>query len=187
MWRREESIDGLPLAEPDEIMLAQELAVREVRNWRSVLDAQEARIGDPDRKQRFAFVRPALDADPAVRDAFFATLEDAASRRHEPWVLEALGYLHHSLRAGRSERYVQPSLEMLEEIRRTGDIFFPRRWLDATLGGHQSRAVAETVRAFLARRPDLPPRLRRIVLQVADELYLAAGVPEYRATRGPRP
>jgi aminopeptidase N len=69
---------------------------------------------------------------------------------------------------------------MLEEIRRTGDIFFPRRWLDATLWGHRSRGVAETVRGFLAAHPDYPPRLRQIVVQVADELYLAAGVPGYR-------
>lgn len=147
---------------------------------RSLLDAQEARIANPDRKQRFAFVRPALDADPARRDAFFASLGDVTNRRREPWVLEALGCLHHPLRAERAERYVQPSLDMLEEIRRTGDIFFPRRWLDATIGGHRSRAVADTVHAFLAARPDSPPRLRRIVQQVADELYLAAGTPEFR-------
>jgi aminopeptidase N len=180
VWRREEQIAGLPLAEPDEIALAQELAVRQVAAWPEILATQEDRITNPDRRQRFAFVRPALDADPAVRDRFFAGLAEAANRRHEPWVLEALGYLHHPLRAARAERYVQPSLELLEEIRRTGDIFFPRRWLDATLGGHQSRAVAETVHGFLAARPEYPPRLRRIVLQVADELYLAAGVPEYR-------
>ena len=28
---------------------------------------------------------------------------------------------------------------MLREIQRTGDIFFPKRWMDATLGGHSSR------------------------------------------------
>ena len=185
VWRREATIEGLPLAEPDEITLAQELAVRGVDGWASMLDVQEARITNPDRKQRFAFVRPALDADPAVRDRFFAGLSDVANRRREPWVLEALGYLHHPVRAERAERYVQPSLELLEEIRRTGDIFFPRRWLDATLSGHRSRAVAETVHGFLAARPAYPPRLRRIVLQVADELYLAAGTPEYRKAAAP--
>ena len=118
-----------------------------------------------------------------MRDRFFASLSDVANRRHEPWVLEAVGYLHHPLRAARSERYVQPSLEMLEELRRTGDIFFPRRWLDATLSGHRSRAVADAVHGFLEARPDYPVRLRRLVQQVAHELYLAAGVPAYRADR----
>jgi hypothetical protein len=32
---------------------------------------------------------PALNADAAVRDAFFVSLADVENRRHEPWVLEA--------------------------------------------------------------------------------------------------
>lgn len=176
IWRKTEVVDGLTLAEPDFISLAQELAVREVAGWRDVLAGQLDRIENADRKARFAFVMPALDADPAVRDAFFARLADRRERQREPWVLDALGYLHHPLRAARSARYVEPSLDLLEEIRETGDIFFPKRWLDATLGGHQSAAVAATVRTFLDRRVDLSPRLRRIVLQSADELFRAARV-----------
>ena len=48
------------------------------------------------------------------------------NRRHEPWVLEGLQYLHHPLRAAQSENYVRPSLDMLAEIQRTGDLFFPK-------------------------------------------------------------
>ena len=128
------------------------------------------------RRARFAFVRPALASDPAVRDAFFASLADPANRRQEPWVLEALEYLHHPLRAARSEQYVRRSLDMLEEVQRTGDIFFPKRWTDATLGGHNSVRVATTVRAFLEGRRDLSPRLRRLVLQAADELFRASDI-----------
>jgi aminopeptidase N len=171
VWRREEKIDGLPLAEPDEISLAQELAVREVAGWREVLDTQAGRITNADRRARFAFIGPALDADPTVRDRFFESLAEVANRRREPWVLEALSYLHHPLRAGRSARYVPTSLEMLEEIQRTGDIFFPKRWLDATLSGHASIEVADMVRSYLRSRPDLSTRLRRIVEQSSDELF----------------
>jgi len=39
------------------------------------------------------------------------------------------------------------------------------------------------VRGFLEARPDYPVRLRRLVQQVAHELYLAAGEPRYRADR----
>ena len=53
-------------------------------------------------------------------------------------MLEGLCYLHHPLRAAASEKYIPPSLDMLREIQRTGDIFFPKRWIDATLGGHSS-------------------------------------------------
>jgi aminopeptidase N len=64
---------------------------------------------------------------------------------------------------------------MLEEIQRTGDIFFPKRWMDATLSGHSSASAAHLVKTFLA---ELPPnyldRLRRIILSAADDLFRAS-------------
>jgi aminopeptidase N len=120
---------------------------------------------------------PALSADPAVRDRWFHSLKDVNNRRREPWVLEGLDYMHHPLRAEASTKYVQTSLEMLWEIQKTGDIFFPKRWLDATLGGHQTKDVAEIVRAFVKNLPaNYPDRLRNITLQSADELYRAAEI-----------
>jgi aminopeptidase N len=117
------------------------------------------------------FVKPALSGDQKVRDAFFASLKDVTNRRREAWVLEAVGYLHHPLRADASEKYVRPGLELLHEIQRTGDIFFPKRWMDATLSGHRAASVARTVTAFLdALPPGYPDRLRRIVLSSSDDL-----------------
>jgi aminopeptidase N len=177
VWAKEETVAGLPLAEADYTALALELAVRQVPDWQQVLQTQLARIENPDRKGRFEFVMPALSADPAVREKWFLSLRDVSNRRREPWVLEGLSYLHHPLRAASSEKYVQPSLELLWEIQKTGDIFFPKRWLDATLGGHQSTAVAGTVRDFLKDLPaNYPDRLRNITLQSADELYRAAEI-----------
>ncbi len=172
VWAQTEAVPGLVLAEPDYITLAQELAVRGVRNTPSILEAQIARTQNPDRKARMIFVRPSLSGDPAVRRAFFASLSDVKNRAREAWVLEALGYLHHPLRASASEQYVLPSLELLREIQRTGDIFFPKRWMDATLAGHRSPAVAQSVRSFLAGLdPAYPDRLRRVILSSADDLF----------------
>jgi aminopeptidase N len=120
---------------------------------------------------------PALSSDPRERDAFFERLRDVSNRRREPWVLEGVRYLHHPLRAGASEKYIRPSLELLREIQRTGDIFFPKRWMDATLGGHQSARVAGEVRAFVAQLPpDYPDRLRRVILSSADDLFRASRI-----------
>jgi aminopeptidase N len=175
VWEQKETVAGLPLAEADFTNLALELAVREVDGWRQILATQLARIENPDRKGRFQFVMPALSADPAERDRWFRALSDVDNRRREPWVLEGLSYLHHPLRADASVKYVQPSLELLREIQKTGDIFFPTRWMDATLSGHSSRAVAETVRRFLETLPaDYPPRLRQTILVTADELLRVA-------------
>jgi aminopeptidase N len=140
------------------------------------VDRQIERTKNPDRKAQLVFVKPALSENKADRDAWFASLADVGNRRHEPWVLEGLRYLHHPLRAAAAEPYIEPSLVLLREIQRTGDIFFPKRWMDATLSGHSSRTAAETVRAFLARQPAAyPERLRRIILSSADELFRAAG------------
>src|SRR4029079_8425938 len=87
IWRKTESVEGLVLAEPDFILLAEELAVRHVPAWQEILDGQFARIENPDRKARFAFVRPALSPDKSVRDAFFSDLADVQNRRREPRVL----------------------------------------------------------------------------------------------------
>lgn len=178
VWQKDKRIAGLTFSEQDFTAMAQALAVRGVPDAEAVLEAQAARITNPDRQARFAFVRPSLSLDEAVRDAFFERLRDAANRTHEPWVLEGLGYLHHPLRAATGEKYILPSLEMLSEIQRTGDIFFPKRWLDATLGGHRSASAAATVRRFLADHPDLSPRLRGKVLQAADGLFRAAALGE---------
>ena len=177
VWEKKLEVPGLTLAEPDFISLALELAVREVPRWSEILDEQARRIQNPDRKARFEFVRPALSPDQAVRDSFFESLKDVGNRRREPWVLEAVAYLHHPLRAASAEKYIPASLGLLQEIQRTGDIFFPRRWTDATLGGHNSPGAAVMVKTFLDALPaSYPDRLRRVVLASSDDLFRATGV-----------
>ena len=176
VWDKSETVPGLPFAEADDSALAMELAVRDVPRAAEILDRQLARIDNPDRKARFQFIMPALSGDAAVRDRWFQSLKDVANRRREPWVLDGLDYLHHPLRAAASAKYVRPGLDLLWEIQKTGDIFFPKRWMDATLGGYSSGDTAGEVRRFLATLPaNYPSRLRNIVLSSADELFRAAG------------
>ncbi|WP_157665069.1 M1 family metallopeptidase [Mariniblastus fucicola] len=170
IWKNESDVAGIPLSESDYMTLAYELAIRMPQKSDEILATQLERLENEDRKKRFAFVMPALSPDVAKRDAFFETLKDVANRRPERWALEALDYLHHPLRAAESEKYILPSLELLEEIQTTGDIFFPKRWLVSTLGGHQSKSSAAIVQKFLADRPDYSVRLKRKILQAADLL-----------------
>ena len=176
VWDTSQPVAGLTFSERDYTSIALELAVRDTERAEATLDAQYERITNPDRRARFAFIRPAVSPDPVERDAFFASLSDLENRSHEPWVLTAMRYLHHPLRAGASVPYIHPGLELLEEIQRTGDIFFPQRWLAAMLDGHQSDEAAETVRAFIEERPEYPFRLKNKILQSADGLYRAAGI-----------
>jgi aminopeptidase N len=174
VWSKDLEIPGLPLSERQYTSMAEELAIRNVANAEEVLTLQGQRIENPDRKARFEFVLPALSTNPAVREAFFESLRDPANREREPWVLAGVSFLHHPLRATDAEQLIRPSLELLQEIQATGDIFFPKRWLDATLGGHSSSSAAAVVRDFLASQRRYPDRLRLKILQSADLLFRAA-------------
>jgi len=174
VWRREDAVPGLPLAEPDEIALALELAVRDVPHAAEILQQQHDRTQNPDRKARFAFVMPALSSDPSVREKAFERFRDVQNRRREPWVVESLRYLNHPLREAHAFRFVRPALDLLREVQRTGDIFFPTRWTEATLSGHRSADAAAAVRRFLAGNPQLAERLQWTVLVASDELMRAA-------------
>jgi aminopeptidase N len=156
--------------------MAQELALRHVEGTDGILEEQLARIANPDRRARFAFLIPALSPDPGRRDAFLASLAQVENREREPWVVDALGFLNHPLRRDHAERYIRPTLDLVREIQQTGDIFFPTRWTAAVLSGHNSPAAAQTVRAFLDANKDYPPRLRQIVEQSADQLFRAAKI-----------
>ncbi|MBW3554883.1 MAG: ERAP1-like C-terminal domain-containing protein, partial [Gemmatimonadetes bacterium] len=174
LWSGDLVVDGLPLSERDQTTLALQLAIREPHRADSTLDAQRVRIENPDRRARFDFIRPAASPDPAVRDSFFASLRQLESRSREEWVVAALRYLHHPLRAESAVRYIRPALDLLEEVKATGDIFFPTRWLSATLGGHASAEAVGVVRAFLEEHPDYPAPLLKKLLQEADPLMRAA-------------
>ena len=72
-------------------------------------------------------------------------------------------------------RFVRPALDLLREIQRTGDIFFPTRWMESTLWGHRSPEAAATVREFLAKEPQYPAAAALDDPQRgADELFRAA-------------
>lgn len=170
IWRTRRPPPGLPLSEQQYTGLAEALALRGVPNAEQILDEQASRITNVDRRARLAFVRPALNADPAVRAQFFETLKQVENRRQESWVLDAVGHMNHPLRAAESLLLLRPSLDLVLEIQLTGDIFFPLRWMNAVLDGHRSMAAADTVRRFLEEHPDYPPRLRGKLLQASHLL-----------------
>ncbi len=170
IWRGDETPPGLPLQEQQYIKLAEALALRDVEDAREILDAQQQRISNPDRLARFQFVRPALSADAELREALFRTFSDVTVRRRESWVLNAMAAIHHPIRNEESLFLLRDSLNMTEEIQRTGDIFFPLNWLNATVSGYASSEAAGIVEAYLEENPEMPPRLRGKVLQAVDDL-----------------
>jgi aminopeptidase N len=173
VWSGEQVVDDLPLAENDLIDMLPALAIKLPASAGDLLSLQKARTKNPDNARKLDFIAPSLSADAAVRDEFFASLADESNRETENWVLIALANLHHPLRIADAERYIEPSLALLEEIQVTGDIFFPKRWLDETLRYHRTAAAAATVRSFLAERPEYNEQLRMKIEQSAHMLFRA--------------
>ncbi len=168
IWKGDLKVDGLTLSEEDKIALAQELALKLPEKAEAILIKQIELTQNPDRKKRMEFVKPALSNTKQVRDAFFESLKDEKNREHEAWVLEALSYLHHPLRAESSAKYLMPSLELLQEIQLTGDIFFPQRWLNVTFEGHNDCDEIKVVDQFFEAHKDYPPYLKNKILQAVD-------------------
>jgi aminopeptidase N len=173
VWSRQQAPGGITLSEDDYTSLAFSLAVRDDADQK-ILDVQNSRISNADRKRRFEFIMPALSGDPAIRNQFFKSLQQSANRTKEANVLSALYYLHHPLRQSASISYLPQSLNMLQEIQTTGDIFFPQSWLQSTFGMYQSKAAAAVVTQFLSSNPGYNPKLKAKILQSADNLFRAA-------------
>jgi aminopeptidase N len=167
LWDNTLVIPGLTLSEEDKINLTYDLALKVPSRQKDFLTEQLSVTKNPDRVERMKFVSPALSDDEKVRDAFFESLKEERNREHEAWVLEALSYLHHPLRQESSRKYLVTSLELLQEIQLTGDIFFPQRWLNATFDGSNAAGL-EIVEEFLQSHPDYPSHLLNKILQAID-------------------
>jgi aminopeptidase N len=176
IWNETLKVKYVSLAEDDKIALAYELALKRPAKQQHYLLTQLSNTSNPDRKSRMQFVIPAISDDKKIRDAFFESLKMEVNREHEPWVLEALNYLHHPLRAEEAIEYLEPSLEWLQEIQLTGDIFFPQRWLQTTFDTHSSKEAMEIVDAFLKEHPDYPYYLKNKILQSTDLPKRAVGL-----------
>ncbi len=176
IWRgvSHAKVTGLTLSENDLTGLAGVLAIKDTARSSQIVEKQLEDIKNPDRKKRFEFIAPALSNDVEVRDAFFESLKLEENRQTESWVLGALGYLHHPLRREQSEKYILPSLELLQEIQITGDIFFPKRWLDVNLGNHVSPEAVKIISGFLEDNPNYNAQLKMKILQSADGTFRAA-------------
>ncbi len=177
IWSGRETLDGISLSQRELTNLAANVAIKigvtDPEKAQSILATQLAKINNPDDKRRFEYLMPSLSSEKSIRDDFFNSLKEAKNRETESWTLTALSYLHHPLRLKDAEKYILPSLALMEEIQATGDIFFPERWSVTTLQNHNSPQAAQTVRDFLSARKDYNYQLKLKILQAADPVFRA--------------
>lgn len=162
LWKRN---DNPLLSINDYMTLAYELAVRKPEQADSIVATQRSRISNPDRLAQFDYIARAVTPSQDDRDALFESLKKAENRRIEPWTLSVLYYLNHPLRQQEAVKYIEPALELLPEIQRTGDIFFPANWCSNLLAGHRSKEAYARVQHFLSTHSDYPQLLTNKILQ----------------------
>lgn len=158
------------LSQRDYMTLAYELAVRMPDKAGEIIAVQRGRLNNPDLLREFDFISRAVTPSEAARDSLFASLGNKEERRIEPWTQAVLYYLNHPLRSASAVKYIRPALELLPEIQRTGDIFFPAGWCSNLLAGHRSVEARIAVRQYLDDHPELNPMLRSKVLQAGFRL-----------------
>ena len=171
IWKKQQAPAGCSLSESDYIGLSYVLALCLPEQADEVVNMQQSRITNPDREREYAFISPSVSPHKEVRDSVFASLLIAENRRVEPWASAALANLNHHSRQKEAIAYIRPALEEMQEIQRTGDIFFPTAWVRALLSGHISPEARAEVDAFFATHPDYPPMLANKIRQQADHLY----------------
>ncbi|HSU51092.1 MAG TPA: hypothetical protein VLJ41_10895, partial [Segetibacter sp.] len=172
VWKDQKPPIGVKLTEDDYTSIALTLAVKNYPS-KNILQQQLARVKNVDRQNRLRYLMTPLSSDVTKRDAFFYSLKKEKNREKEAWVATALDYLHHPLRAKSSLKYLKQSLDLLQEIQLTGDIFFPTAWLQSTFGSYQSTEAADVVREFLQKHKNYNPKLKAKILQATDPLFRA--------------
>ncbi|MDQ1803012.1 M1 family aminopeptidase [Chryseobacterium sp. CKR4-1] len=172
IWKSQTPPEGVSLNDEDYTGLALSLSLRNNNN-NDLLQEQLARIKNPDRINRFKIIMKAASSDQKIRDDFFKSLSEKQNRTNESAVVAAVGYLHHPLRQQTSISYLPKTLELLQEIQKTGDIFFPDNWLRSAFGNYQDPKALEIVNQFLLNNPDYNKILKNKILQASDNLRRA--------------
>lgn len=170
IWEMPEKFEKVKLGERELMRISYELALRYPQDYKRIKERQSARLTGADRKREFGFIYPALSPEVSARDSVFNSLLNDENREVEPWAAAALSYLNHRLRTKESLKYITPALEIIDEIQRTGDIFFPSNWLRALLGGHSSPEAAAKVKEYLDGANNLHPMLKLKILQQSHHL-----------------
>lgn len=156
----------------DYTRMAYHLAIVEPDEWQQILDTQRSRLVTADERDEFDFVSRACNPDVQVQQQLFDELLRVENRRVEPWARTMLALLNDPTREPFSNRYLEPGLDVLEEIQRTGDIFFPGYWLSSLLGGHRSAEAREIVQSWINTHQSLAPALKNKLMENAYWILL---------------
>lgn len=170
IWREPNEYTYVVISHLDLIRISYLTAIAFPEYYNEIKEIQRDRLESAERLAEFDFVFPSVSPDRSVRDSVFKSLLKKENREIEPWATQSLSNLNHRLRECYSIGYIDPSLEILEEIRESGDIFFPTNWLRSLLSGHTSLEAGDIVKRFLERNSQMDEKLISKILQQSHHL-----------------
>ncbi len=172
IWSKKNSIPNLVLNKDDYTSTAMQLILYKHHNASKILTEARDAIKYPNKLERFDFLKPALSNNKNIRIQFFKSFANKEHREKESWVLSACYFIHHPVRQDTAIETLDMSLNLLEEIQQTGDIFFPKSWLDNTIGMYSSKEAYNILNTFIDTHPQLNPQLKLKVLQATNDLFI---------------
>jgi len=172
IWHKDIEIPNLFLNQDDYTNIAMQLALFGHDDAPQILEQARASISDLNKLQRFDFLKPALSSDSVIRINFFNSFAHKENREKESWVLSACYYIHHPIRQNTATQTLELSLSLIEEIQQTGDIFFPKAWLNNTIGMYSSKDAYDILNKFIKANPQINPQLKMKILQSTNDLFI---------------
>lgn len=170
IWSKKVVLSNLRLNKDDFTEMALDLALYQHPKSEEILQTAKKALDNPDKLERFNFLLPSVSKDASVKSNFMESLKLEKNRSKEAWTASALSNINHPLHATFALQHLRSSLDLLDEIQKTGDIFFPKRWLNSTIGNHTSNEAYEIMQEFLKENPELNPSLKNKLWQAADDL-----------------
>ena len=153
--------------EHDYMNMAYRLAMLQPDRWQEILSAERSRLQSEDLRKEFDYVSRACNPDATKRTELFNSLLKPENRQQEPWALHALDLLSADIYEPDNIKYITASLNSLQYLQQTSDIFFPSNWMKTVLAHQKSPAAKQVVEQFLATDKKQPEILKNKVREAA--------------------
>src|SRR5215475_10864926 len=168
---------GVEIKPLDRWRIIAALVARQDAEAESLLDAESKRDASDDGRKQY-YIAEAARADTATKRRYFDDYLGVSPNGRatpEDWVEGSLAAFNSPNQSSLTLPYLGPALKALPQVKRQRKIFFTLAWLNAFIGGQQSRQALDQVREFLrANRLDRDLELK--VLEVKDELERAVRI-----------
>lgn len=150
--------------EHDYMEMAYRLAIMRPTQWSEIISQERRQLKTDQLREEFDYISRGCTPDKQEQHKLFNAILKAENRPHEPWALALLRLLCADVREPDNNAYIMSSLNSLQRIQESSDIFFATNWLNALYGHHKSQEALQDTEAFLKKHPDYKSSLRNKIL-----------------------